>query len=101
MRLNVVFVTSGKRVVFYQKITLKLNFSPPPSLPKTGGNREPGVHGRQRSSGVHARARAQRHRLELGVRGKHQRPPEQHTDPDKNRYEFISATKGGRRGLAL
>lgn len=38
---------------------------------KTGGNREPSVHGRQRSSRVHERARAQRHRPKLRVRGKH------------------------------
>lgn len=54
---------------------------------RTGGNREPSVHGRQRSSRVHEGARTQRYRLELRVCRKHQGPAEmQHPDSDQNRY---------------
>lgn len=54
---------------------------------RTGGNSEPSVHGCQWSSRVHEGARTQRHRPELRVRGKYQRPAEvQHPDSDQNRY---------------
>lgn len=54
---------------------------------RTGGNREPSIHGRQRGSRVHEGARTQRHRPELRVRRKHQGPAEvQYSDSDQNRY---------------